>query len=257
MFLSYSNQVLSIYKTILKTELPAELGNLTAQQIGLNAKLGEGCSFFASNGNIYSLSNPNLTAVNPVGNLDIASLSDSMSYLIEGNRIMKFSQQLNSYVPIYSIPGNGPLFGFRNAGNRFLVYSLNSVAFATAVPPYYSLDYTFAILVDNDWSVETVGSFTLSVQSNDPQVFIGLSAKLTKIYLQYTSPLTTSPTVILKNVDFSNFYISDVSFAELSKYQETIANLAVQALIQPAFLLDDQYLVVRNDTGQSTSTYVE
>lgn len=114
-----------------------------------NAKLGDDCSFFASNGYIYPLDSAILTATNIISSFDIASMSDSMTYLILGNNIMKYSQQLNSYVSIFTIPGPGSTFGCFNSDNRFLVYSLNSVI----ATPINNLDYTFTIFVDNDWSV--------------------------------------------------------------------------------------------------------
>lgn len=149
MFLRYSNQVLSIYKTLFKTELPAELSSLSIQQMTTNAKLGDDCSFFASNGYIYPLDSVNMTATNIISSLNIASMSDSMAYLISGNSIMKYSLLLNSYVSIYTIPGTGTTYGYFNSGNRFLVYSFSSVD----ATPIYSLDYSFTIFVDNDWSV--------------------------------------------------------------------------------------------------------
>lgn len=91
----------------------------------------------------------------------------------------------------------------------------------------------------------------------DPEILIDVSPKLTKIYLQYTDPLLTQPTIILKNVDYVNYYIFDVSFVDQLNYQQTIANLNALLIKQPRFLLDDSYLLVRNDSGQSTLNYVE
>ena len=179
------------------------------------------------------------------------SHSSSYKYLIKGNNLHRLndSQPDHVFEAVYTNMNPDYTCKVEEDGIKVLAVCYQFVT----TPPLMNIlvlmwvdTQPFTLLTERFWTQDAVSS----------PVNVKFSPKLTKIYLDfYHSNMTL--TSIVRGINFETRNVSLITFANESRYIQTINSLN-RNLDSKAFYFGDNHMAVRNDTYENSyGRYVE
>ena len=214
-----------------------------------NVILGENCDLFRYQNEIFTVSSSGVSAVSGLST-PIQAASSDLQYVVSGNTLSTYSGS-GSYSSFTALTAHTN-YWIRSKYNQIVVSGSTPTSNGNGTNTI-SQKVDFILNSGSAQFLQQI-SFTAFNDVNS-QVQVSVSPEMTKVLFEYqanSSSITT--TVSLYDINWQTPAASLVTLVNPSSYSQSKGNMA--SFTMTTFSLGDYYLVIRNNTIESTYQFI-